>query len=125
VVFGILSLLAIGGWLWMQQFARERFVLSETSIERVSPWTGKRKGIRWIAVRALNFDEYNRFILSDGMANLAIGHRIDGIGEFADVALRQLPEGVLRDSGDVKAMLEEVAARLQTSVTSSGAGGPA
>ena len=109
-----LLLLCVAAWVVLQQLAGERFLLSDAAIERISPWTGKRLVVAWNTIRVLRFDEYHRFlIVNDRGRRVGVGHRIDGIGDFAVLALQHLPEVVLRDSADARAMLEQIAALLK------------
>lgn len=94
------------------QFAmafRARVVVRDTGIERVGVFT--RRSVTWRAIARVGYNAQQRWFfltLSDG-THLWISEGLIGIGDFAAIALRRLPEEVLRADPVGREALEDVA----------------
>ena len=105
--------LLLVGWFVAQQERAERFRISEDFVERESPWNHRRRRFSWGAVRKIGYPMHQTLVLFDDRGRLMrIGPGIDGIGDFAAVALRRLPPEVLGKAPDVKALLTKIAGLL-------------
>ena len=98
-------------WTVLHLIAREEFRIVGARIERRSPWTGRRTALSFASVVRVEWDAYHRFVLVPASGRkLAVFHRIDGIGDFASVVLRQVPAKAWEESQEAKAVLEHIAA---------------
>jgi hypothetical protein len=105
---GLLGGLA-GGYLFALE-ARGRIRLDERSIEKVGALRSTRAP--WSDVEKLSFNPVNRwfFLTLKGGAKIYVAEGLEGIGDFAEMALRCLPPAVLAGSPDVAEELRELAA---------------
>jgi hypothetical protein len=109
VAFFALASLAGGGYLLGLE-ARGRLRFSNTTIERHGVFTRLSAG--WADVVKLSFNPMNHWFFM----TLATGQRIyvtdgtDGLGDFAELALRHLPRPVLEASPEAVEVLEYAAA---------------
>jgi hypothetical protein len=103
------------GWLGLQLEFRERLEISDEKLERITPWTRSRKSIAWNSVRHIHFAGNSQFVVrGDGWRVIRVPLRMDGIGDFAIIALKQIPERVLKSAGEVPNLLQRLGAmRLQ------------
>jgi hypothetical protein len=105
VFFGVAGLSA-GGYLFGLE-VRGRLLFSESGIERRGVFT--RLTARWSDVAKLTFNPMNNWFFM----TLAAGQRIyvtegtDGLGDFAELALRHLPRPVLEASPEAVEALED------------------
>ncbi len=106
-LFGLASLLATGYLLGLEVRGRLRF--GDATIEKVGVLG--RLSARWTDVVKLTFNPSNNWFF----LTLASGRRIyvtegnDGLGDFAELALRHLPRPVLEASRDAVEALEDAA----------------
>jgi hypothetical protein len=109
VTFFALVSLAAGGYLFGLE-ARGRVRCSDTTIERHGVFT--RLTAVWADVVKLSFNPVNHWFF----LTLATGQRVyvtdgtDGLGDFAELALRHLPRPVLEASPEAVEALEYAAA---------------
>jgi hypothetical protein len=107
-IFFAVAGLAASGYLFGLE-ARGRLLLSETSIEKVGVFS--RLTARWSEVVKLTFNPMNNWFFM----TLATGQRVyvtegsNGLGDFAELALRQLPRAVLDASPEAVEALEDAA----------------
>jgi hypothetical protein len=100
--------LAAGGYLLGLE-VRGRLRLSDTTIERIGVF--KRLSARWTDVARLTFNPRSNWFFM----TLANGQRVyvtegnDGLGDFAELALRHLPRPVLEASPEAVEALEDAA----------------
>lgn len=105
---GLLGGLA-GGYLFALE-ARGCIRLDERSIEKVGALRSTRAP--WSDVEKLSFNQVNRwfFLTLKGGAKIYVAEGLEGIADFAEMALRCLPPAVLAASPDVAEELRELAA---------------
>ena len=98
---------AAGGWLLTLEF-RGGLILDETSIVRVGV-TGHRT-LAWRDVQKITFNGVNNWFFLTGPDGKTVyfGEGLDGIGTFADMALRLLPPKVLEASPEAEEALQEL-----------------
>lgn len=107
-LMGLLGL-AGAGTLYLLE-ARARLVIDEEGLTRVGPWRQVRAP--WGDVQKLTYNPVNNWFFM----TLRSGHRVyvteglDGIVDFAEVALARLPRPVLDAAPDAVAELKDVAA---------------
>jgi len=105
-LMGLLGLLG-GGTLYLFE-ARGRLVLDQQGMTRVGPFGQVRAA--WADVRRLTYNPVNNWFF----LTLASGHRVyvteglDGVVDFAELALAQLPPAVLAASPEAEAELREL-----------------
>ncbi len=105
------GLLALGGWLVLWLLAaefRQRLTVDARSIQRVFAIT--RLEVRWSEVERIRWNPGSRwfFIVAAG-AWLWVPVDLDGIGDFAQLALTCLPPAVLQADPGARPVLEELA----------------
>ncbi|WP_242335124.1 MULTISPECIES: PH domain-containing protein [Anaeromyxobacter] len=104
-----LAMLAVTAHQFASAF-RQRIVVHDTFIERVGVLT--RRNVSWTSVSSVAYNPLQRWFyltLSDG-SHLWLSETLRGAGEFAEIALRRLPEGALRADPVAREVLEELAA---------------
>ena len=107
VFFAVGGLAASGYFFGLE--ARGRLLFSETTIEKYGVFS--RLTARWTDVTKLTFNPMNNWFF----LTLASGQRIyvtegtNGLGDFAELALRHLPRPVLEASGEAVEALEDAA----------------
>jgi hypothetical protein len=105
IIFATASLAASGYLLGLE--ARGRIRLSDTTIEKSGVFS--KVTARWDEVSSLTFNPMNNWFF----LTLATGQRIyvtegtDGLGDFAELALRHLPRPVLAASPEAVEALED------------------
>jgi hypothetical protein len=126
LVFGAavtLGVLAVSAYMFASAF-RERVVVHDTGIERVGVLTRRRVG--WGAIARVGYNARQRWFfltLSDG-SHLWISEDLRGIGDFAAIALRRLPEAALRADPVGREALEDVAEEARQAAEEAGATRP-
>jgi hypothetical protein len=105
---GLLGALA-GGYLFALE-VRGRVRLDESWIEKVGAI--RRVRARWSEVEKLTFNPMNRwfFLTVKGGARIYLVEGLEGIADFAELALDRLPPAVLAASPDATEELRELAA---------------
>jgi hypothetical protein len=99
--------LAVAGWLFVAEF-RQRFLLDDFGIVRVGVATRRR--LAWRAVDRIAYNPTSRwFFLTAGGSRLWISEDLNGVGDFAKLALTRLSPDVLRKSAEAREVLEELA----------------
>lgn len=126
LVFGAvvtLGLLAGSAHQFASAF-RARVVVHDTGIERVGVL--KRRSVGWGAIARVGYNARQRWFfltLSDG-SHLWISEDLRGIGEFAAIALRRLPEAALRADPVGREALEDVAEEARQDAAEAGSRRP-
>jgi hypothetical protein len=97
-----------GGYLMLLE-VRGSLRLDERSIEKVGAVRSRR--LAWAEVARLSFNPVNHWFFLTGQDGRTIyfAEGLDGIGDFAEVALARLPRPVLEASPDAREALEELA----------------
>jgi len=100
--------LAAGGYLLALE-ARGRIRLDDRSIEKVGAFT--RRKAAWEEVAKLTFNPVSNwfFLTLRGGTRLYVVEGLDGIADFAALALQRLPPAVLAASPDAAEALRELA----------------
>jgi PH (Pleckstrin Homology) domain-containing protein len=109
-----LAALAVSAHQFATAF-RSRVVVRDTGIERVGVLT--RRSVGWGAIARVGYNAQQRWFfltLSDG-SHLWISEGLAGIGEFAAMALRRIPEAALRADPVGREALEDVAEEARES----------
>jgi hypothetical protein len=116
-----LAALAVSAHQFASAF-RSRVVVRDTGIERVGVLT--RRSVGWGAIARVGYNAQQRWFfltLSDG-SHLWIPEGLVGIGDFAAIALRRLPEAALRADPVGREALEDVAEEARLAAAESGRG---
>lgn len=86
---GFLAASVISGLLLIE-VERTHFAITEDSIIRQSPWTGKC-AVAWNEVTRISYSPLNRwFIVTAGTRTIRISRHLSGIPEFVRIAQRKL-----------------------------------
>lgn len=103
-----LAAAAAGGYLLALE-ARGRIRLDDFAIEKTGVF--RRRRVAWGDVTALTFNPVNHwfFLTARGGGRVYFVEGLDGIGDFAELALRRLPPEVLAASPEAVEALEELA----------------
>ncbi|HET9552716.1 MAG TPA: PH domain-containing protein [Anaeromyxobacteraceae bacterium] len=111
ILAGFMGLLGLasGGYLLALE-ARGCIRVDEAAIEKVGAFTRRRSA--WADVAKVTFNPVNNwfFLTLPGGARLYVVEGLDGIADFADLALRHLPAAVLKASPEAEEALRELAA---------------
>jgi hypothetical protein len=98
------------------QFAsafRSRLVVDDAGIERVGAVTRRR--VRWGDVARVVYNPHNHwfFLTAADGTRLWVSEELDGIGDFAALALARLPRAAVAGDPNVREVLEELAASVR------------
>jgi hypothetical protein len=118
-----LAALAVSAHQFATAF-RTRVVVRDTGIERVGVFT--RRSVGWGAIARVGYNAQQRWFfltLSDG-SHLWISEGLLGIGDFATIALRRLPEASLRADPVGREALEDVAEEARQAAADAGPSRP-
>lgn len=111
VVLGVvMALLALAGGTWfVLQETRGCVRLDDQGVTRVGPLGARRAA--WSEVARIDFNHVNSwfFLSLQGGGKIYVVDGMDGICDFADVALARLPAAVLRQSPEAVEALRELA----------------
>ncbi|WP_242344494.1 PH domain-containing protein [Anaeromyxobacter terrae] len=111
-----LAMLAVAAHQFASAF-RQRIVVHDTFIERVGVIT--HRNVSWTTVSRVSYNPLQRWFcltLSDG-SHLWLSETLRGAGEFAEIALRRLPEGALSADPVAREVLEDLAAASEEART--------
>jgi hypothetical protein len=112
-----LAVVLAGLWTFMVAAAHVRFRVSAETIERIAPWPGRTRRIPWasvIGLRERGFKMIWEFVLvARGRQILRIPEDLDGIGDFAALALEHVPASALDAQPGLRARLETMAASVR------------
>jgi hypothetical protein len=106
--FGALGGIAGGGYLFALE-AHGRLVIGPETIEKIGAF--RRFTFRWTDVDKLTFNPVNNWFfmtLGDGR-RIYVTEAVDGIGDFAALALSHLPKAVLEAAPEAVEALEDAA----------------
>jgi hypothetical protein len=111
VVLGSLLALCVGAWTVLHMMSREAFTLTDSRGERRSPWTGRRTPVDLTTLARINLENRARIVLVTSTGQrMALSHRLDGIGDLAEVLLREAPDAIWAGSAEARALLVQIAA---------------
>lgn len=100
--------LAFGGYLFLLEW-RGCLRLDDTGIEKVGAL--RRRSLAWSQVTKLTFNPVNNWFFLTGPDGKTVYfvEGLDGIADFAEVAVRRLPSQVLKASPEAAEVLRELA----------------
>ncbi len=98
----------LGGYLLALEW-RGRIRIDDVAIEKVGAVSRRRSC--WHDVAKVTYNPFNSwfFLTSSSGARLYVVEGMDGIADFADIALARLPRGVLAASPDAEEALRDLA----------------
>lgn len=111
-VLGLLmgGLGVLGGGYLLALELRQRIRVDEAAVEKIGAFMRRRAG--WGEVAKLTHNPVNRwfFLTLSGGQRVYVPEGVDGIADFADLALAHLPPAVLAASPDAEEALRDYAA---------------
>jgi hypothetical protein len=110
---GVPAVIAAG--FFFAQERRQRLLVDDAGLERVGVF--RRRRIGWGDVVKVVYNPMNRwFLVSSAAGRLWVPVGLDGIGDFAALALSRLPRPVLAASPDAAEELRDLAAEKDAGV---------